>query len=373
MKKNLIATVLAAVIILSCLTLSACSRLPDPPQYYITRIVLNVGAEVELMVNTENTVSVVTPLDVEGKILLIDKDFTGYKPEKTVEKIFSLAVKAGLFSSGDTAEFSVSGESDYAKALSKLIEEKLNKLIEKNKLEGQVKTVPEATTEELRDFVINSRFYPEEMVDNHIGGDFNLAIALVRLDTADMPDDAFVSFYFPIFNASSTIRQKEGMRDVIVNMGASQAELAADYAAAITALSEARDKAESDLYALLVAEDSDYRIAHKKLSALIGEGKKQGDAEYDSALSALKTAEENAKASIDEIMKPVDDVSAVLYDMEGTFSTEVVVAYRDVAISLQEKLGEYEKSFLKDFVAKYRSDIDRINSDLKDNQKKLID
>ena len=373
MKKNLIATVLAAVIILSCLSLSACSRIPDPPQYYVTRIVLNVGAQAEIMVNNENTVSVVTPMNPEGRILFTDEDLTGYKPEKTVEKIFSLAVKAGLFTSGDTAEFSVSGDSDYAKALSTLIEEKLTKLLDKKKLEGQVKTVPATPDDELKALIIDGGYYSEEMVDNHIGGDLNLALALVRISTAHLPDDAFIAFYFPIFNCGSTITQKDGMRRVIAGMGEAYATLAADYTASINELSKARDEAETLLYSLYVAEDSDYRVAVNKLFDLIVEGKRKGDTEYDSALAAIADAEKTAKEGLSEAMKKIDEASDAIYELEGTFPTEVVVEYRDKALAIQEEVGYFENRFMDEFTEKYKGDIWKINSALKANKKKLMD
>ena len=152
--RKIFGILLLMLVVLSCATLTACSK--EPEDGTVTRVEIFVNPDVEFMVDSENKVVAVTALNDDGSVLISGEVFVGLDYKDAVEKYVSLAKSLGYLLEEEKnnveaqINVSVSGATAYAKELKKNINSKIDKFLKDNKINASVKELKAMTVEELR-------------------------------------------------------------------------------------------------------------------------------------------------------------------------------------------------------------------------------
>ena len=91
--RKIFGILLLMLVVLSCATLTACSKKAEDGT--VTRVEILVNPDVEFMVDSENKVVAVTALNDDGSVLISGEVFVGLDYKDAVEKYVSLAKSLG--------------------------------------------------------------------------------------------------------------------------------------------------------------------------------------------------------------------------------------------------------------------------------------
>ena len=129
MKKRIIALIAVAALLLSAISLVSCNKVPEVPYTTVTRITFDAVASAEIIVNFQNDVVCVTPLNEAAEVILVGEDFRKEAPDKVIPEIAKLAEAAGYLTAVDSVKISVSGEGEYVDVISKMIKKSTEKAV----------------------------------------------------------------------------------------------------------------------------------------------------------------------------------------------------------------------------------------------------
>lgn len=329
MKNKLIILLLATVLILSAFT--SCTYIPKVSYNTVTRITLEAGASVEFIVNRENDVVAVTPLNDEACVLLINEDLLKIAPDKAADKFMTLVLKSGF--NGDKVKLSISGESDYVDVITEMIQKKIQKRLKKFSVNASIEMVEPATVFQLRDIMLDDKLYNE--LEMSIIGDSELIyyLALSRQETAALPSLPLKKLYYAAKELNVEIYTAEGKLGVLETIKTEYPEA--------------------------------YEVYNEAFNML-----KESAAALENAAKELYLG--NSTEAIDSYYSDFEAKKVALTSIEEAFQKEVTVAIRKAYYETQTALISKRNSFPFTFKEKYQSEIDATTSELVARKNELI-
>lgn len=116
------------------------------PNAYLT---IDINPSVEIITDEEGLITVVTPLNEDAELLLIDVDFTGMAIDEATEKIVEMAIEMGYIGfTSDNAIIITAEAGEATENLTKTLAEKVEAFVSKRKMNIEVlKSNFEATPE----------------------------------------------------------------------------------------------------------------------------------------------------------------------------------------------------------------------------------
>ena len=359
MKRRIIALIAVATLILTAVSLVSCNKVPEVPYTTVTRITYDAIANVEIIVNFQNDVVAVTPFNDAAEIILAGEDYRKQAPDKVVAEITALAAKAGYLTAAETIKISVSGEGEYVDVISKMIKKETEKAADGYGV--KVEFTESATNEELRQLNREVGYYSEEVLKSIPDSDLIFALAQCRVGVLSLPDMDFGYAFFTGVDRMSLVHQKNGIADIVKNMGDAHTGTYVEYRTALDkyeAAAAALDKLVYDSYLDPTAEYRALKNDVREALANIGSGREA----YDTAVAAL----ESKKAEIKERYNALVDAFAVEADnltaLERAFNQEIMTEYRAKAMDIINAALEEEKTFLDKFTSDYKDAITAANT-----------
>lgn len=329
MKRKIIILLIAVLLLASALT--SCTYVPKVSLDTITRITLDAGASVELIVNRENNVVAVTPLNELASALLINEDLLKIAPDKAIDKIMNLALKSGF--SGDKVLLSISGKSDYVDVITGMIEKKINKNLKKFKLDATIEHVEPATAAELRELFESTRLYTEDEMLG-IGDDaLTYYIALGRQETAFLPSSELKNFYYVSKECHMAIYTSEVKIEILETVKE-------DYPDAYDAYVGAFDMLKESALALEAAARELYLEA--------------------------------SDVALDDYYSDLEAKQIAINSIEAAFERDVTIAIRSAVYQTQTTLIEKRSTFPKTFYEMYKSEVEAVKNALAEKKNELI-
>ena len=328
MKRKIIILFIAALLLAA--TLTSCTYVPKVSYDTVTRITLDAGVSVELIVNRENNVVAVTPLNDMACALLINEDLLMTSPDKAIDKIMTLILKGGF--DGDKVLLSISGNSDYVDVITDMIEKKIEKRLKKFKLDATVEIIEPMEADDLRAICLDGHFYTEDEMSMLGDGELIYYLALRRKEGAFLPSLELKSFYFISKECYSEIYFVEGKLGSVETVKDEHPEDYAAYASAFEALKASALALEEAARALYLEE------ANIDLTP------------YYSDLKAKKEA---------------------ITSLEEGFGKEVTYAIRSAYTKTQPELAEKKARFQQTFYDMYKSEIEEATNALTEMKNEL--
>ena len=364
MKKILI-LILALAMAVSALT--ACTYVPTVGSDVITMIVIDADAKVEIMVNPENRVASVTPLNDVAEILLSGESFIGKKPEEAASGIISIAAKAGLLSDTGrtTVKLSVTGDSDYAEVITKLVSKKMVKTMKNAGIKGSVEIVDPISEDDLRALCLENNYISEENAEYATYKYLLYTLATQRVGYASFPSEES-RFVFRIFKDLDVelAMKRETLSDV-ETVKASFPETYEKYKSAVEAYLSLAEEFKTYCASTYLPADSDYQ---KALSAV-------RDSREDSDSAAAFTALDFAiKAEIEKYEKALSEKKAAVDGIESKFIDEIELErhLRSTYLDRQARVKTIISTCEADFKAEFSLELEAIKVELAARKTKMI-
>lgn len=359
MKTKITALFAAIVLLIGAVSLVSCNKVPEVEYTTVTRITFDAIASAEIIVNFQNDVVAVTPFNDAAEIVLSGEDFRKESPDKTVAAIASLCAKAGYLTAVDSIKLSISGEGEYVDVISKMIKKETEKAVKEHG--ASVEFTAPATNEELRQIHREVGYYSEEVLASIPDSDLIFALAQCRVGVLTLPDIDFSFAFFSGVDRMSLVHQKNGIANVIKDMGEAQAETYNDYIAEVGKYEQAADALDKYVYDNYLSPESEYRALKTAVREALADIR-NGRAAYDTAVAAL----EAKRAEIVEGYNALADAFTVeadnLTDHEFAFNQEIRTEYRAKVMDIINAALEAENTFMDTFTAEYKTAIDAANS-----------
>ena len=359
MKTKITALFAAIVFLIGAVSLVSCNKVPEVEYTTVTRITFDAIASAEIIVNFQNDVVAVTSFNDAAEVILSGEDFRKESPDKVIAEIAALCAKADYFSAVDKIQLSISGEGEYVDVVSKMIKKETEKAVKKYGV--SVEFTQPATYDELRQIHREVGYYSEEVLASIPDEELIFALAQCRVGALSLPDIDFSFAFFSEVDRMSLVYQKNGIANVIKDMGEAQIETYNDYIAEVGKYEQAADALDKYVYDNYLSPESEYRALKNAVREALAEIKNGREA-YDTAVAAL----EAKRAEIVEGYNELVDAFAVeadnLTDHEFDFNQEIVTEYRAKVMDIINASLEAESTYMDTFNAEYKTAIDAANS-----------
>ncbi len=396
MKKRITAILLSIATLFTVCSFTGCKN--DAPE--ATRMTVDINPSVEFIVDKDNKVVSATALNDDGSVILAGEAFVGKTSDEAVQLVVSLATETGYIVKGEASadknniNISVSGDTKFAKDIYEKAEKKVNKFIEDNGINAQIKKAEAAKTEELKKIALKNPSRTEEDVKDKTDEQLIAMIKLDRVETAELLTEEMRDAYFKAKAYYISFAEREETAKIINGMGAIYAKTYKSYDAILKLYSKAIEEMDNARYNTLVSPDSEYQkllaelrnskaevLKERKLVASItvdGEEKVKAEA-------SLKLSEEN----YDKLVKKVEDLgnkanatweSAItiakgfetqLKDVQAKFPAEITDKLNAEAKNLETTINNAKTEYFDKFEAAHKGDIEKAEANLKAYKEKL--
>lgn len=394
MKKRIICLLLAAVMLFATVGLTSCGSDTKPDEGTVTRMTLDVNPSIEFMVDDQNKVVSVTALNDDGSILIAGEGFVGKTPEEAVELALSLSAEMGYLVEGNVTadennvKISVSGNTDYAKALLADVEKKAKDTLSSLDIEGAVEKVDALALDALRALAVKTTVYTEEEINAMDENQLYNAIKASRIETALLLTEDMRNAYYSAKEYEIDFAESEEVAKIIESMGALYTITHTAYKSALDLYAGAITELDNLRYELLVSPESEYQKSLAKLRESKAELLKQrsytasleiNGEEYVSATATLKLSEENynkalaayealgtqANAALESLITALEQSKTALDQLEETlFDDNIKEKLTASAADLEAKLNTAKDSFFETFEAAHKDDIEALEAAL---------
>ena len=393
MKKRILSLLLAALMVFGAVSFVSCGG-NDSEAGTFTRMTVDVNPSVEFMVDDQNKVVSVTALNDDGSILIVGESFVGKTPEEAVELVLSLSSDMGYLVEGNVSanenqvKISVSGNSAYAKALVKDVEEKAEDTLEALNIEGSVEQVEALTTEALQRLALETSLYTEEEINEMDEKQLYAVIKESRVETALLLTEDLRNAYYSAKAYEIDFAESEEVAKVIESIGGLYVINHSTYKTALDLYASAIAEINSLRYDLLVSPESEYQKSLQSLRDAKVELLKQRsytasleidgeeytvatatlqlrEEEYNNALAAYEAIGEQANAAIDTLIATLEESKASLEQLEKTlFDKNIEEKLQNSASDIEAKLNTAKANFFETFEEAHKDDIDTLEASL---------
>lgn len=354
-----------------------------------TRMTIDINPSIEFMLDSENKVVSVTALNDDGAILIAGEALIGKTADEATELIISLASDTGYLSEGQENEvkISVSGTSEYAKALANELEASIEEQISELGLQGAVDQIEAATLTEIREMVVNNTSYTEQEVASMTEEELYNALALSRVETALLLTEELRSSYYEAKNHHISFVEREETAKIIDEMGSMYAIMNSIYKASLESYQSIIQSIDNYRYENLVSPDSAYqkqlaslrdakvRLLEKKnelakISETDANYKDELDALqaieefYDAQLSACESLGQSINDGIDAMLIQLKEIEATLIQIEEGFSDDIKAELTAKASEIEASINLAKDDFFQSFEAQHKADIEGIENEL---------
>ena len=393
MKRSVICIFLLCVMLLSTVSLAACSN-TEPEDGAVTRMTVDINPSVEFMVDEKNKVTSVTALNDDGSILIVGEVFVGKTPEEAVELLVKLASDTGYLVQGNVEatenamKISVSGDSKYAEKLRQDVTKKAERVMESLNITGTVEEVAALSLEALRELALSTSIYTEEELGAMTEKQLYEVIAAGRAETAQLLTEELRNAYYSAKEYEISFAKSEETARVIKEMGGLYAIIHSSYKAALDVYSTAITELDSFRYEMLVSPDSDYQKSLASLreakvellkqknytASLEVNGEEYASAtvtlqateeDYERALAAYEQLGADVNASLEAMIASLRQAEGQLHQLENTlFDENIEAKLLEKANEIEATLNTAKDGFFAEFESAHADDIDAIEQSL---------
>ena len=400
MTKKILSILLAAVMVVPMLLMTACGAEVKAPEGTYTRMTVDINPSVEFMIDDQNKVVSVTALNDDGSILIAGEAFVGKTPEEAAEMMVALAGETGYLVSGNVeaseneVKISVSGDSKYAEQLMKQVEKKAEETLKSMDIEGTVAKVEAMHTEALQTLAMETALFTEEEVAAMTEEQLYSAIAAGRVETALLLTEEMREAYYSAKESRISFAESEATAEIINAMGGAYQLVYMGYKTAVDAYSAAITALDEFRYEQLVSPESEYQ---KKLAELreaktellqqknyVATLEVDGE-EYTAATLTLQMSEEQYNKVLETyetlgttlnetllgLIEKLRESEEFLRSLEDKFSDNIKEELQAKAYELEEAVNGAKDSFFADFEAAHKEDIASMEQSLIAQKNKL--
>lgn len=397
--KKLIKGLLVLVLTFSCaLGFTSCKK---DEKGETSRVTVDINPSIELIVDEDQKVVSVTALNDDGAIIISGEAIVGKTVEDAVKLIVNVSTETGYLVKGEVeaspnnVKISVSGDSEYAKKLNDKLVESTKKFLEDSGIKAGVEKVKAMAIEDLRKLVVKYSTYTEEEVAEMSEEDLIKALAVGRIETAQLISEEMKKLYFEAKEYEISFAQREETTKIIKGLGSAYTILYNSYADAVNAYREVIDQVEQVKYDALISPDSAYQQAltamrdakvkyleKKSFVASLEIGDTRLQVEIKNLENLKAKYEEFEKAYVEAGNKAIegfDKVISYLRQAEDVFNTiDKTLLTKDVEKTLTDKANELEKAmnevkdnYFEAFEKAHADDIAKIDQALADKKAEL--
>lgn len=392
--KKFIKSFLVLAITLTCVfTFVSCGS-DEEEKGEMSRVTVDINPSIELIVDEDQKVVSVTALNDDGSIIIAGEAIVGKNVEEAVNLIVNISTETGYLVKGEveatteSVKISVSGDSEYAKKLNDKLQESTNKFLENNKINATVQKVNAMAVDELRTLVLNNSTYTEEEVNAMSEEDLIKALAVSRIETAELVSEEMRKLYFEAKEYEISFAKKEETSKIIQEIGGLYTVVYVGYQEALNIYRGYITEFEELKYNALISPESDYQIAltavreakakyleQKSLVASIEVGDTKLEVElknledlykaYEQAEEALVKIGELATKGFDTALSYLKKAEASFADLDETLSTlDVEGILQTKAEDIEKAMNEVKNNYFDTFEKAHAEDIEKINQAL---------
>lgn len=367
----------------------------------MSRVTVDINPSIELIVDEEQKVVAASALNDDGAIIISGEAIVGKTVEDAVKLIVSVSTETGYLVKGEieaspnTVKISVSGDSEYAKKLNDKLIESTDKFLEDSGIKAHAEKANAMAIEDLRKLVVNNSTYIEEEVAKMSEEDLIKALAVGRIETAQLVSEEMKKLYFEAKAYEISFAEREETAKIIKELGSVYAFLYDSYSDAVTKYREVIDQVEQAKYDALISPDSLYQqtlasmreakvkyLEQKSFVASLEVGDTRLNVEIKN-LEALKTRyEELEEAYVEAGNKAIegfDKVIGYLKQAEELFNTiEKTLSTKDVeqeltnkAVEIEKAMNQVKNNYFETFEKAHSEDIKKIDQALADKKAEL--
>lgn len=398
MKKVFKYLVSLSLIVLCAIMVASCGTTKNKGE--LSRVQIDVNPSIELMVDEDGKVISVSALNDDGSIIIAGEAIVNKTVEEATELIVQVCTETGYIVKGEVStsdnnvKVSVSGNSDYAKELATKVKDTAKDYFEKSNIKANVEQVNAMAVTELRKLVLNNSTYTEEEVNAMDEKALLQALAVGRIETAELATEEMKKVYFEAKEYEIAFTEKEAFTNVIKNAGVIYSAASALYSQGLEAYRASLNKLEEVKYNTLISPDSAYQKALAELreakakyveqrsytaSLEVGDLKVTAEIELEKLYQAYEKAEEKFVELGDEAVKAFDLVIAELKSAEIVFAQgEEILKNFDLegvltenAKNIEAAVNEVKNNFFDTFEKAHKEDIEKIEKDLKAHKEAL--
>lgn len=398
MEKVLKYLVSLSLIVICAVMVASCDNKKTEGE--LSRVQIDVNPSIELMVDEDGKVISVSALNDDGSIIIAGEAIVNKTVEEATEIIVQVCTETGYIVKGEVTasdnnvKISVSGDSDYAKELAAKVKDTAKEYLEKSGVKANVEQVNAMAVTELRKLVLNNSTYTEEEVNAMDEKALLQALAVGRIETAELATEEMKKIYFEAKAYEIAFTEKEAFTNVIKNAGVLYSAAATMYSQALEMYRTSITSLEELKYNTLISPESAYQKALVELreakakyveqrsyvaSLEVGDLKVTAEIELENLYKVYEKAEENFVKLGDDAAKTFDTVIANLKQAESYFAKgEELLKSFDIESLLTAKAEEMEtaintvkNNFFDTFEKAHKDDIAKIENDLKAHKESL--
>ena len=370
----------------------------EAPSGTVTRITIDMNPSVELLVNDQGKLSSAVGLNDDGALLVAGEEMVGKTADEAVEIVITVAAETGYLVKGNaenTLKLSVSGDSDYAEALTKKLTKKAKRLFKELDISGAVELVEALKTDALRALVLKSSLYSEEALANMSDEELYRKLSEGREETSLVITEELRETLLSEKNYAVELARTYAVADIIEGLGEAYLPMLEAYKTAIGTYREAISALNSLRYEVLLSPDSAYQTSLVVLREAKTELLKQrayvasldeDDVKYTAANLALKTAEaayevalasyealgSSANSALDALIKAISSAESALTEFENThFSTDLKKDINERSLEIEAALFKARTQFFTDFEKTHGEDARAVKQALIDKKAAL--
>ena len=393
MKRKLICLLLLCTMLLTAVSVTACSK-PTPEDGTMTRMTVDINPSVEFMVDDQNKVISVTALNDDGSILIVGESFIGKTPEEAVELMVTLASDTGYLVQGNveaeenTVKISVSGDTKYAEKLKKAVSEKAESVMESLNIAGNVQQVQALAADALRQLALSTSLYTAEEISAMDEKQLYQVIAEGRVETALLLTEEMREAYYSAKEYEISFAESEQVAKIIEDMGGLYALTHTAYTTALDLYSTAIEELDTRRYDLLISPESAYQQSLTALREAKVELLKQksytasldiNGTEYASATVTLQASEESynqalaayealgtqINTTLETLITNLKSAKTALTELESTlFDANIKQKLQEQATQIENNLNTAKNNFFAAFESAHAEDITAIEQSL---------
>ncbi len=398
--RKLFKSFLVLAITFTCaLTFVSCGK--DEEKGEMSRVTVDINPSIELIVDEEQKVVAVSALNDDGSIIIAGEAIVGKDVEDAVNLIVNVSTETGYLVKGEleanenTVKISVSGNSEYATKLNDKIQESTKKFLEDNHINASVEKVNAMAVEQLRTLVLNNSTYTEEEVAEMSEEDLIKALAVSRIETAELVSEEMKKLYFEAKEYEISFTEKETTAKIISEIGGAYTLVYGAYNSALQIYRQYLTELEELKYNTLISPDSEYQKAlaavreakvkyleQKAFVATIEVGDAKLEVELDN-LEALKQAYDKLETALvtmgNNAIKGFDVTLNYLKEAEKTFTEldnklknlDVEGTLQAKAVEIENAMNEVKDNYFEKFESAHAEDIAKIDAELKAKKEEL--
>ena len=159
----------------------------------------------------------------------------------------------------------------------------------------------------------------------------------------------------------SLVYQKNGIANVIKDMGEAQVETYNDYIAEVGKYEQAADALDKYVYDNYLSPESEYRALKNAVKEALADIKNGSEAYY-TAVAALEAKRAEMVEGYNDLVDAFTIEADNLTDHEYAFNQEIRSEYRAKVMDIINASLEEESTFMDKFTAEYKTAIDAANA-----------